>query len=102
MSFHHDATKAKSVESGRETSANRGQPIEWDFVQFFAGLPFALAGTRIQRSGRALALLELPGCTRAAIARSDSVVSRRNRAPIASFVPCVLPQSPEGQHPRLK
>jgi hypothetical protein len=46
-----------------------------------------------------LALLELPRCTRAEIARSDSVVSRRNRAPIASLSPCILHQSRHGQHP---
>jgi len=90
-----DAVLLAGARGGRNIwHPNRGQPIEWDFVQFFAGLPFALAGTRIQRSGRALALLERPKCTRASIARSDSVVSRRNRTPIASSSPVYYPNPP--------
>jgi hypothetical protein len=66
--------------------------MEWYVLHLFVGLSFgALGRSRIQRCSSALALLELPGCTPAAIARSDSVVSRRNLAPIASSSPCVLP-----------
>ena len=66
--------------------------MEWYVFHLFVGLPFgALGRSRLQRCSSALALLELPGCTPAVIVRSDSVVSRRKVAPIASSSPCVLP-----------
>ena len=69
--------------------------MEWYVFHLFVGLPFgALGRSRLQRSGRALALLERPKCTRASIARSDSVVSRRNRTPIASSSPVYYPNPP--------
>jgi len=73
----------------------RGQPIVWRVFHAFGRFRFALrigAATAdfplcrdIQSCGFVFALLELPNSTRIAMAFKVNVVSRRNRAAIASF-----------------